>query len=244
MRKSKIVKTDKYTSIIVKQVPVNKTADGAIQTLNKDAMQITLLDTVSGQPETYGFSSNLIATLPDNSLVDINSLHVGDSVEYTVKNSEIVKIVIKKQADVGVSVEGTLKDLSDDKTYLTITKSAGGALASYVLSDNVQVSINGLATASIYDLAPGDQLKLDVLNNKVTLITVTNRSIENLYFAKIIAYNQASKFLTVTDNTGKPHAYIINDTVSISYAGTNASVFKLQQHIYSRQICRFTCVER
>ncbi len=132
--KARSSKRDKYTSIIVKQVPVNKTADGAIQTLNKDAMQITLLDTVSGQPETYGFSSNLIATLPDNSLVDINSLHVGDSVEYTVKNSEIVKIVIKKQADVGVSVEGTLKDLSDDKTYLTITKSAGAALASYVLS--------------------------------------------------------------------------------------------------------------
>ncbi|WP_261301052.1 S-layer homology domain-containing protein [Paenibacillus andongensis] len=219
LRKSKIVKTDKYTSIIVKQVPVNKTADGAIQTINKDAMQITLLDTVSGQPETYGFSSNLIATLPDNSLVDINSLHVGDSVEYTVKNSEIVKIVIKKQADVGVSVEGTLKALGDDKTFLTITKTAGGALASYVLSDNVQVRINGLATASIYDIAPGDQLKLDVLNNKVTLITVTNRSIENLYFAKIISYDQASKLLTVIDNTGKPHAYILKDTVSISYAG-------------------------
>ncbi|NRF89783.1 S-layer homology domain-containing protein [Paenibacillus frigoriresistens] len=219
LRKSKIVKTDKYTSIIVKQVPVNKTADGAIQTLNKDAMQITLLDTVSGQPETYGFSSSLIATLPDNSLVDINSIHVGDSVEYTVKNSEIVKIVIKKQADVGVSVEGTLKALGDDKTFLTITKSAGGALASYVLSDNVQVRINGLATASIYDIAPGDQLKLDVLNNKVTLITVTNRSIENLYFAKIISYDQASKLLTVIDNSGKPHAYILKDTVSISYAG-------------------------
>ncbi|MGO4276448.1 S-layer homology domain-containing protein, partial [Paenibacillus sp. TAF58] len=130
-----------------------------------------------------------------------------------------MKIVIKKQADVGVSVEGTLKALGDDKTFLTITKTAGGALASYVLSDNVQVRINGLATASIYDIAPGDQLKLDVLNNKVTLITVTNRSIENLYFAKIISYDQASKLLTVIDNTGKPHAYILKDTVSISYAG-------------------------
>lgn len=219
LRKSKLVNSDKYTSIIVLQVPVNKTANGAIQTLNKDTMQITILDTASGQPETYGFSSNLIATLPDNSLVDINSLHVGDTVEYTVKNSEVVKIVIKKQADVGVSVEGTLKDLSDDKTYLTITKSGGAPLAAYLLADNVQVRITGLATASIYDLAPGDQLKLDVLNNKVTLITVTNRSIDNLYFAKIDSYNQTSKLLTVIDNTGKPHAYKLTDTVSISYAG-------------------------
>ncbi|GGA01628.1 hypothetical protein GCM10008018_54890 [Paenibacillus marchantiophytorum] len=221
LRKSKIVKTDKYTSIIVKQVPVNKTSTGAIQTLNKDALQVTILETASGQAETYSFSSSLIATLADNTLVDINSLHVGDTVDYTVKNNEVVKVVVKKQADVGVSVEGTLKGLSDDKTFLTITKATGSALAAYLLADNVRVQINGLATASIYDIASGDQLKLDVLNNKVTLITVTNRSIDNLYFAKIDSYNSTSKLLTVIDNTGNPHAYKLTDTVSISYAGTS-----------------------
>ncbi|MDD9267714.1 S-layer homology domain-containing protein [Paenibacillus sp. GCM10023248] len=219
LRKSKIVKTDKYTSLIVKQVPVNKTGNGAIQTLNKDAAQMTLLETETGQTESYSFSSSIIVTSTDNSLVDLNSLHVGDIVEYTVKNSEVVKIAVKKQADVGVSVEGTLKDLSTDKTYLTISKTTGTPLASYALADNVQVRINGLATASIYDIAPGDQLKLDVLNNTVSVITVTNRSIDNLYFAKIDSYNTTSKLLTVFDNSGKPHAYILKDTVSISYAG-------------------------
>lgn len=220
LRKSKIVKTDKYTSIIVKQVPVNKTGNGSIQTLDKNSAQITLLETETGQPESYTFSSGIIVTSTDNSLVDLNSLHVGDSVEYTVKNSEVVKIAVKKQADVGVSVEGTLKDLSADKTFLTIEKTTGTPLASYLLADNVQVRINGLATASIYDIAAGDQLKLDVLNNKVSLITVTNRSIDNLYFAKIVSYDQPSKLLTVIDNIGKPHAYILKDSVSISYAGT------------------------
>ncbi|NQX64815.1 S-layer homology domain-containing protein [Paenibacillus alba] len=219
LRKSKIVKTDKYTSVVVKQVPVNKTATGTIQNINKDTMQVTLLELTSGEAETYTFSSSLIATLADNSLVDINSLHVGDTIDYTVKNSEAVKIIVKKQADVGVSIEGTLKGLSDDKTYLTITKTSGSALAAYLLADNVQVQINGLTSPSIYDIAPGDQLKLDVLNNKVTLITVTNRSIDNLYFAKIDNYNATSKLLTVIDNMGIPHAYKLTDTVSISYAG-------------------------
>ncbi|MEW9698912.1 S-layer homology domain-containing protein [Paenibacillus sp. SI8] len=219
IRKSKIVKGDKFTSIVVKQVPVNKTATGSIQVLNKDAMQITVLDGTSGQPETFGFSSNLIATLPDNSLIDINSLHVGDSVEYTVKNSEIIKVLVKKQADVGTSVEGTLKALSDDKTYLTITKTAGGQLASYLLGDNVQVNVSGLTNASIYDISPGDQLKLDVMNNKVTQISVTNRSIENLYFAKIISYDQTTKILTVKDNSGVPHAYQLTESMTIMYAG-------------------------
>ena len=44
IRKSQLVDSDKYTSIVVKQIPVNKTAVGDIQTLNKDAMQMTLLE--------------------------------------------------------------------------------------------------------------------------------------------------------------------------------------------------------
>lgn len=220
LRKSKIVKTDKYTSIVVKQVPVNKTANGAIQTLNKDSAQITLLENESGQPESYTFSSAIIITSTDNSLVDLNSLHVGDVVEYSVKNSEVVKISVKKQADVGISVEGTFKEFSEDKSTLLINKTTGKPVDAYELNENVKVVINGLTNASIYDLAAGDQLKLDVLNNKVTLITVTNRSIENLYFAKIVGYDQNLKLLSVIDNKGEPHAYILTDNVSISYAGT------------------------
>ncbi|UJF36116.1 S-layer homology domain-containing protein [Paenibacillus hexagrammi] len=220
LRRNKLMKGDKITSIIVKQVPVNKTAVGVIQTINKDTHQLGFLESTTGQTEAFGYSSNLIVTLPDNSLIDINSLHVGDSIEYTVNNSEVVKIGVKKQADVGVTVEGTLKDVSDDKSYLTITKASGNALAAYELSDNVQVQIDGLATASIYDVAPGDSVKLDVLNNKVTLITVTNRSIENLYFAKIISYDTTNKILTVQDNAGVPHAYQITESISIKYAGT------------------------
>lgn len=219
LRKSKIVKTDKYTSIIVKQVPVNKTANGAIQNLNKDAAQITLLDTESGQPESYSFSSALLITSTDNSLADLNSLHIGDVVEYTIKNSEVVKISVKKQADVGVSIEGTFKEFSEDKTTVLINKTTGKPVDAYELSENVKVVINGVTNASIYDLAAGDQLKLEVLNNKVTLITVANRSIENLYFAKIVGYDQNLKLLSVIDNKGEPHAYILTDSVSISYAG-------------------------
>lgn len=220
IRKSQLVDSDKYTSIVVKQIPVNKTAIGDIQTLNKEAMQITLLESSSGEPETFGFSSNLIATLADNTLINVDAIHVGDTVEYTVKNSEIVKIIVKKQADVGTSVEGTFKQFTDDQSTILINKTSGKTVDAFELSNNARVVINGLANASIYDLAAGDQLKLDVLNNKVTTITVTNRSIENIYFAKIIDYKDSSKILTVTDNAGKPHAYILNDSVSIMYGGT------------------------
>jgi hypothetical protein len=223
IRKSKLVDSDKFTSIVVIQTPVNKTATGDLQLLDKDTMQMTFVDPTSGESETYGFSSNLDATLADSSLINLNAIHVGDTVEYTVKNSEVTKIVVTKQADVGTTVDGTFKQLIDDQSTILINKTSSEP-AVYVLSDNPHVVINGLANASIYDLAAGDVLKLEVYNNKVTTITVTNRSIENTYFAKIVNYSEASKILTVTDNAGKADAYTLSDAVSILYAGSKLPI--------------------
>ncbi|MGG1550568.1 S-layer homology domain-containing protein [Paenibacillus ferrarius] len=217
LRKSQLVDSDKYTSIVVKQIPINKTSTGDIQMIDAASRQVTLVDASTGEAESFTLSSTLVATLADNSLVDLTALHVGDTVEYTVKNSVVVKVTVKKQADVGITVEGTIKQLSDDKSAILINKASG--IAAYELNNNVRVAINGLLNAGIYDLAPGDTVKLDVLNNKVTLITVTSRSIENLYFAKIDSYNPTSKLLVVVDNTGMPHAYSLTDTVSVSYGG-------------------------
>ncbi len=219
LRKSKLAKSDKITSIVVKQVPVNKKSEGTIQSINKDNNQITILEASSGEAETFAISSKVITAFADNSLAELSSLHVGDTIDYDVSNSEVVKIVVKKQADVGVSIDGTLKELSQDKSYVTISKSIGNALASYLLSDNVQVQIDGLSTPSIYDLESGDTLKLDVLNNKVTRITVTDRTIQNLYFSKIVSYDETTHFLTVQDNSGAPHAYEISESTAIIYSG-------------------------
>ncbi|MGG1515046.1 S-layer homology domain-containing protein [Paenibacillus oryzisoli] len=217
LRKSQLVESDKYTSIVVKQIPLNKTATGDIQMIDAASRQVTLVDASTGEAESFTLSSTLVATLADNSLIDLTALHVGDTVEYTVKNSVVVKVTVKKQADVGITVEGTIKQLSDDKSAILINKSSG--IAAYELNSNVRVAIDGLVNAGVYDLAPGDTVKLDVLNNKVTLITVTSRSIENLYFAKIDSYNPTSKLLVVVDNTGTPHAYSLTETVAVSYAG-------------------------
>lgn len=218
IRKSKLVDSDKFTSIVVKQTPVNKTATGDIQLLDKDTMQMTFVEPTSGESETYGFSSNLVATMVDSSLINVDAIHVGDTVQYTVKNSEITKIVVTKQADVGTTVDGTFKQLIDNQSTILINKTSSEP-AVYVLSDNPHVVINGITNASIYDLAAGDQLKLELFNNKVTTITVTNRSIENMYFAKIVDYKDSSKYLTVTDNAGNPNIFTLNEGITIMYGG-------------------------
>jgi hypothetical protein len=220
LRKSKLSKIPKITQIIVKQVPINKTSEGTIQSILKDSNKIQILETATNKSETLNLSSKLITVYGDNSLADLNALHAGDTISYEVVNSEVAKIVIKKQADIGISVEGKLTSLSSDKTIVTITKTVGGKLGSYFLGNNVLVQIDGLASASIYDLEVDDILKLDVLNDVVTKITVTNRSIKNVYFTKIISYDAASKGLFVQDDAGNLGAYKLADTTPLWVNGS------------------------
>ncbi|MCD1260298.1 S-layer homology domain-containing protein [Paenibacillus athensensis] len=221
LRRSKLAQSEAITSIVVKQMPVNKSSEGIIQSINKDTNQMTLLETATSQSETFPISGQIVTTLADNSLVEFSSLHVGDTVAYDIVNSEVNKIVVKKQADVGLTVNGTLTGVSADKSYMTISKAGGTALASYFLNDNAQVAIEGLANASIYDLENGDEVTLEILNNKVNKITVTSRSIVNSYLSKIISYDPVTKYLTVQDTYGKPQAYELSDTgTTIMYMGS------------------------
>ncbi|MBP1994798.1 S-layer homology domain-containing protein [Paenibacillus eucommiae] len=220
LRKSKIAKNPEITQIVVKQVPVSKSSEGTIQTISREENALQILEASTSKSETFKFSNQAIFLFADNSSADFNSIHVGDTIAYEVVNNQIAKVIIKKQADIGITVEGTLTGIDADKTYITISKSNGEALASYFLADNVQVQIDGLTTAGVFDLEKGDVLKLDLLNNKITKITATNRSINNQYFARIVSYEPTSKFLMLEDYKGKPLAYKLSESTLLYYYST------------------------
>jgi hypothetical protein len=220
LKKSKISKSPKITQIVVKQVPINKKAEGTLQLISKSDNKLTILEASTNSVESFAVSSQAIIASTDNTLINLDGLHVGDTISYEVVNSQIGRITVKKQVDVGVTVAGTIKDINADKTVLTYTKSVGGALSAAYLANNVQVQIEGLPNAGLFDLENGDQVTLEILNNQVTKITATNRAVTNNYFAKIISYDAPTKFLTVQDSSGNPNAYTLSDKVTINYLGT------------------------
>jgi hypothetical protein len=215
LRKSKISKSPKITQIVVKQVPINKSSEGTIQQISKSDNKLSLLETSTNAMESLVVSSQAIIASADNTLINLDGLHVGDTLSYEVVNSQIVKITVKKQGDVAVTVTGTLTQISDDKTIITYTKSTGVALAASYLADNVQVQIDGMPTAGLFDLAKGDELTLELLNNKVTKITATNRSVNTNYFAKILSYDSSTNILLVQDSAGEPQVFTLSDQTAL-----------------------------
>jgi len=216
LKRNKLIPNSKYSRIIVKQVPVSKTAEGSVVTIDKEQSTITFMEKTSAQNETYPISLRLAVTLQGGAAGDLSKVRVGDIVSYEVKDNQIVGIKVTKQADIGTTVEGTLTSVSDDKKILTINK-ADNTLGAYYIADNAIATIEGLGNTGLLDLEAGDILKLELVNDKVVKINVTSRSVKQLSFAKIVVYDAESKLLMVTDDNGSPSSYKLTDKTAISY---------------------------
>ncbi|MFE5317225.1 S-layer homology domain-containing protein [Paenibacillus sp. NPDC056579] len=216
LKRNLLIPNSKYSKIIVKQVPVTKTAEGSVVNIDRDANKITFMEKASGQNETFPISIKLSVTLPGGAAGDLSKVRSGDIVSYDIKGNQVTGIKVSKQADIGASIEGTLQSVSEDKKILTINK-ADNTLGAYYIAENAVVSIEGLGNAGLFDLEAGDQLKLDLVNDKVVKVGVTSRSVKQMSFAKIVTYEPESKLLTVTDENGNPFAYRMTDTTGISY---------------------------
>lgn len=229
LQRNTLLKEQKYSQLIVKQIPVSKQAEGTVLSISKEQNQIVFLESSTGQNETYPIAARAFVTLADGTTTDLTRLHVGDTVVYNVQTNELVSVTIKKAADVGLTVQGTLTSLSDDKKILTIARTGGATgLGAYYLADNALVTIEGLANASLYDLEIGDALTLQLVNDRIVEAKVTSRSISQMVFATILSYDPNSKVLTVTSDSGEPNAYTMADNTSIVYGDATLPLSNFQ----------------
>lgn len=236
LKRNTLLKETKITHIVVKQVPLNKTAEGTVLSIDKTQNVIHLLEKTSGQNETYSIADPVPVTLQDGTPADISKLNAGDTVGYEVKANKLVSVSVKKKADVVTTIQGTLTaEVNKDSRIITITKAGGSSLASYFVNDNAIVAISGLSSASLFDLEKGDELTLDLLNDKVVKVSVTSREIESIEYASIINYEPTSKVLTVTKDNGGYGAYQLTDATVIKYAGTTLPISQFQSTFIGTQ---------
>ncbi|SDC42293.1 S-layer homology domain-containing protein [Paenibacillus sp. UNCCL117] len=236
LKRNTLLKETKITHIVVKQAPISKTAEGTITNIDTAQNQISFLEASSGQGETYSTAEGIAVKLQDGTVSELSKLHIGDAVSYEIKANKLNSVTVKKQADVVTTIQGTLTtEVSKDSRILTITPSGGSSLSSYYVNDNALVSIGGTSMASMYDLEKGDEVTLDLLNDKIVKVTVNNRQIENYEFASIVNYESTSKVLTVAKDNGGFGAYQITDATVIKYAGTTIPVANFQTSFLGTQ---------
>ncbi|KPV55345.1 S-layer protein [Paenibacillus sp. A3] len=218
LKKNTLLKESKISQIVLKQTPVSKTSEGTVLTLNKDSNQVTFLEQGTGQNESFTLTARTVVKLQDGTTTDLSKLRVGDAVSYEVKANELQVVSVKKPADFSQSVEGTMASLSSDKRILTINK-AGGSLGAYHIADNAIITIDGLTNPSLFDIESGDQLKMDLVNDKIVKISVTSRSVKQFVYATILSYDANSKAVMISTESDGVGAYRLTDNTIIRFMG-------------------------
>ncbi|KEQ26043.1 S-layer homology domain-containing protein [Paenibacillus tyrfis] len=218
LKRNTLLKESKISQIVLKQTPVSKTSEGTVLSLNKDSNQVTFLEQGTGQNESFTLTTRTVVRLQDGTTADLSKLRVGDAVSYEVKANELQVVSVKKPADFSQSVEGTMASLSSDKRILTINK-AGGSLGAYHIADNAIITIDGLTNPSLFDIESGDQLKMDLVNDKIVKISVTSRSVKQFVYATILSYDANSKVVTISTESDGVGAYRLTDNTTIRFMG-------------------------
>ncbi|PUA38499.1 S-layer protein [Paenibacillus elgii] len=218
LKRNTLLKESKISQIVLKQTPVSKTSEGTVLSLNKDSNQVTFLEQGTGQNESFTLTTRTVVKLQDGTTADLSKLRVGDAVNYEVKANELQVVSVKKPADFSQSVEGTMASLSSDKRILTINK-AGGSLGAYHIADNAIITIDGLTNPSLFDIESGDQLKMDLVNDKIVKVSVTSRSVKQFVYATILSYDANSKVVTISTESDGVGAYRLTDNTTIRFMG-------------------------
>ncbi|RKN72400.1 S-layer homology domain-containing protein [Paenibacillus ginsengarvi] len=214
LKKHAMIEDAKVSQIIVKKAPVNKTVNGVFQSFDPATMTAIVKDRDTGALETYTNIDKAIFS-QGGKFFDPANLFEGDIVRVVVKNDKITGIEVVQQV-VEKRDAGKLISISEDKTIITVQK-AGDELASYRVSEKALVVLGDNQFGSVRDLMPGDEMKLEINQNKVDKITVTSRTIENLTLATIEDFNLEKKYLILKDDLGKLKIYTISDTTVLKF---------------------------
>ncbi|HZG85314.1 S-layer homology domain-containing protein [Paenibacillus sp.] len=202
------------TAVVVLEAAFNATGTAVAQAVNAASRTVTFAD-AQGAAVTYPVDANASLKLKGAAIASLDTLQVGDTFAYEIKDGVIVSldITVQKTATVSGQYQGYAGNT------ITIMEN-GTEPRAYLLKTNVEVKIEGLTGTTIDDLQQGDlvQLRISGATNQVESITVSNRNVTKIQGAAIESLKD--DYLTVRDDKGKPYLLYITSRSKFVLDGT------------------------
>lgn len=206
VRKGSASKDEKYSAIVIKEIPAAKPGQGTVTALNTTDNKLSVQD-ASGVITEYVLSANVG--------VAISTIHVGDTVQFQSKLKAIVSL------QVFASEKGKLVDIKTEGMYryLLILKT-DGTYGTYPLINEIALTIPGKTAPLLTDLSSGDDVTLQLDGSKnVSKIIVNKSATKTNYLVTILNYDVDKKYMTV-DNNGSPEVYKLTDKTEFESGGS------------------------
>lgn len=216
----------KYTSMTVKHIPLNKTAEGVIQSVNLTDKKITIRE-ADGSTATYPMA-NTVAYYAGSAGGDISAIKAKDKISFVINTDELTEMTML-QAYEPPSDKGRITDIKEDKNYryITIFSTAKGKPALYTFDSNLKVTIPGMDFTTFRDLEIDDEVKLILDDNSNVIEAIaTNRAVQTEFMSTVVSYDAKNRFLVVKNQAGEPVIYKLSDSTVFELYG-NTTTFTL-----------------
>ncbi|WP_438445666.1 S-layer homology domain-containing protein [Gorillibacterium sp. sgz5001074] len=215
----------KYSSVIIVHIPINKTAEGVIQSVDQETGRLNVLEKETGAVQ-YPLAET-VTYINNGAAGDLATLRAGDTVRYTVKIDRVTHIEMVAPY-VEPSDTGRLVEYKFDKNNtIIIIQRADNRYATYTVENQAIIDIPGMDYPTYKDLYAGDMVKvlLKADDNPIaTKISVTNRTIATDYYNVIVGYETDAKVLTVKNADGQLKVYELTDATRIDSSGTTIAL--------------------
>ena len=143
-----------------------------------------------------------------NSTITMNQLQAGDEVELNFSSNVITKINLTKSSQEAI-LKGIIFAIDIEKGILTLENN--GRYTSYIFDDGVSVVYEGIRFATVRDLQIGDEIQLQVENNKLVKITLVKPYRASDFKGNVVAISIADKIITIVTTEMTPTAYRVTD---------------------------------
>ncbi|TVY02348.1 S-layer homology domain-containing protein [Cohnella terricola] len=216
----------KLLSLTVNKAVTNKTGSGTVAAWNVSGLSLQVKD-AAGNTETYPTASNMTIKYKDSNLT-FDQLTVGDVISYEVKMGSVTSITVTNK--VQPPITGVLNLV--DKVGKTIQYRVNNELGAKDLADNVVVKIEGMSDVTLDDLFKGDTISMTLNDSgKVSVITISNRSVSFLNGVTVANYLPEDNTLIVTDSANKKIPLILTETTRFDLNGTIITQKEANQYI-------------
>lgn len=158
-------------------------------------------------------NDTILRNSAQNRSIVFADLQVGDTLELTVNGSAISTLNVTKAAQSGL-LKGLIFAVDIEKGLLTLENS--GRFSTYTFDDTVSVEYAAVRFATIRDLKKGDEIEIQIENEKVKKVKLITPFQQTNFSGSIVAVATSDNIVTILTSEATPKAYRVNNNTVFS----------------------------
>jgi len=201
---------------------------GIVYDIDSDSQILTIKDS-RGKLKPYRYASSVKVEVEGKRFPGIEDIRRGDVVQVEVENNLVTSVIlVQKNAELNLS--GVVEQITPESRIVTI-KDDDGQLHAFIVEKDAGIQISGLDFAGLSDVRVGDEIEVEVEDNKIVSLAVKGREAEEFIKGTLIAIDAVGRVITLKEKDEKVNFYRVSEQAEIILDESEVSLEDMTRNI-------------